>query len=289
MPPRLWPRDDQGNWSTPPAERPARGMAAQFAKLQHPCDKNFKTRLASFVKRFGLLGITDLPEYPFEAPLYGKTYEENIDWWCHYAAEVSRLLQLYSAIKRARGCSEDIAVDILGEVLTFRQEDRVNKSVKEPASRKKEAGFEVAWVKPREKQEAMFVKAFWTQPEGETGFMFETGKEISIAACLIEAASYVLVGSISRGLAGGVDLEKGELKPSKRLPIGYSIMEQRSTRYPLAAIYFDLWELVRGDEVVEVCAYSKCSDLFTPQRSTGRFCSPACRVANGRETKKGSP
>lgn len=263
-----WKQNEYGSWSLPPAERPSRGIAARFAKLHHHEDKNFKSRLASFVSRFGLLGIQGLPEYSFQPPRYGKTYEESIDWWLYYAAEVSQLLRLYSAIKRARKAAGHAAEDVLGSVLEFRRKNRAGQSAEKSAGGKKVTAF---------------FEVFWTETGVEAGFEFEEG------TALTEAAAYVLVGSVSRGLAGGTTLGKGELKPSKRLPIGYSIMEQRSTRYPLAAIYFDLWELIRDDEAVEVCAYSKCSDLFTPQRSTGKFCSSTCRVANGRETKKGSP
>lgn len=260
-----WKPNEYGSFSLPPAERPARGIATQFAKLQHWQDKNFKARLASFVSRFGLLGITGLTKYSFEPPLYGKTYEENIDWWLHHAAEINRLLQLYSAIKRARKGEGAAVEDKLAGVLEFRRSCKTGQPVKKSVGRKKEV---------------VFIEAFWTETGEEAGFAFEEEMDLT------EAAAYVLVGSVSRGLAGGITLGKGELKPSKKLPIGFSIVEQRYTHYPLAAIFYDLWELIRADEAVEVCAYSKCSDLFAPQRSTGKFCSPTCRVAHGRALKK---
>jgi predicted RNA-binding Zn ribbon-like protein len=101
----------------------------------------------------------------------------------------------------------------------------------------------------------------------------------------IDAAPYVLASTISRNLAGGVNLGMGKVAPSKKSPIGYSIVEQRYTKFLLASIYHDMWELIRDDQPIEVCKHSECTNLFVPKRKTREYCSDACRVANDRKRK----
>lgn len=276
IPPRLWPQDEHGNWIMPDEERPPRDIVVDFARLWDPDDKAFPKRLASFVSLYGLLQITGLPDEPFESPRYGKSYEENISWWIHYAGEVHRLLLLYKAIREAREGS----FDAIGEVLEFRP------YCISSATGEIKPGGAVVWT--AQETETADTESCWIDTGEKTGFWFKFDPKRPgklSASDLIEEASRVLVGSISRALSGGVFLGKSVLKPDKRTPIGFSFNEQRYTYSPLAAVFYALWELIRGDEPVEVCAYSKCNDIFTPKRSTGKFCSPTCRVYHNRERK----
>lgn len=269
--------DEYGGWIMPREERPPRDIVVNFARLHDREDKFFSRRLASFVSQYGLLGITGLPDNHHEPPRYGKSHEEDIAWWTHYAAEVHRLLLLYKAIRAAR----EGDFDALDEVLEFRPYiSKYLNDVPQPGG---------AIVTTLEEKETPFTESFWLETGEKTRIVFKNdplkpGEELS-ASVLIKESSRVLVGSISRALAGGVFLGKSVLKPDKRTPIGFTCVEQRYTHSPLAAVYYGLWELVRGDKSVEVCAYDKCNNLFTPKRSTGKFCSPTCRVLHNRQRK----
>ena len=133
-----------------------------------------------------------------------------------------------------------------------------------------------------------FVKAIWSENREETGQKFSDINLLipyDIDNARLDAASYVLASVISRGMAGGITIGKGEVHPSKKSPIGYAITEQRYTDYLLAAIFYDLWELITDSQPVEVCANPDCLLLFTPERKTGKYCSDACKQAAYRERK----
>jgi hypothetical protein len=249
--------------TVPPASRPPPGLISRFVQLRNFEERAFKGRLTSFVALYGKLGVTGYPEFSYDPPPYGIADEEDISWWVEYAEDINRLLRLYRAIKRARSARASDVPDILNKVVTFEQ---ANTSRREKKTR--------------------FVNSFWAETGEQTGFMKELNITEMTSSDMIEGACSILVGSISRGLAGGISLGMGGFRPSKKFPIGYAIIEERYTYSPLAAVYNELWETVRADEPVEVCAYGKCSKLFTPQRSTGKFCSGTCRTAHNRELKK---
>lgn len=242
---------EQNVLTLPPASRLPFGLVSRFVQLRNYEDKSFKDRLSSFVADYGMLGVIGYPEYSYNPPLYGQSDEEYIDWWVDYATDVNRLLQLYRAIKRAKIAHESDVPDIISKVIVFGQENN-------------------------------FINSFWAETGEQTGFMLKDS-EITNSE-MIEGACYVLVGSISRGMAGGISLGVGGFKQFKIYPIGYSITEERYTYSPLAAVYNELWEKVRANDQVEVCLY--CGGEFFPLRSTGKFCSDKCRVAYSRLIKK---
>jgi len=102
---------------------------------------------------------------------------------------------------------------------------------------------------------------------------------------LIKVAPRIMARAIACSLTGGINISDMNVVPSKGSPIGFTITEQRYTKYLLAAIYFDLWELITNSLPVEICAYSECNKLFTPKRKTAKYCSGACRVAAYRKQK----
>ncbi len=271
VPPRQVDDDGQGIWFLPPRERPLRGLSSRFANLRNTKKKGFKADFESFVAEFGLLGILGLPGNAYKSPMYGESWEEEINWWLHYASEVYRLLRLYRIIRKARNNKDYDAEGALEEILVFKQAYKIS------YTGKLQDNSQYIWTE--HKEETPFVDAVWTENETETGQCFpETTPPI-------EAASYVLISIVSRNLAGGIILGKGKVVPSKKSPMGYSIVEQRYTNYLLAAIYNDLWELIRDDQPVNVCGYSGCTNIFVPQRKTGEYCSDACRVASNRKRK----
>ncbi len=280
-PPRRGKEDNYGNWILPPPIRLSKGTSSRFANLRDTTRRGFKKDFEDFVSEFGLLGITGLPtknDIPFMSPKYGKSYEEDVSWWLYYANEVYRLLRLYRILKRAKDYLEYDWENALEKILVFEQDCRISYEVQSQENGK------TIWTK-REK-DTPFVKAIWSENREETGQRFsDTNLLIPYDNARLDAASYVLASVISRGIAGGITIGKGEVHPSKKSPIGYAITEQRYTDYLLAAIFYDLWELITDSQPVEVCANLNCNILFIPKRNTGQYHNTACRVAAGRERK----
>jgi hypothetical protein len=274
--PRRGKDDGYGNWILPSPLRPPRGISSQFANLRNTERSYYKEDLEAFTSKFGLLGITGLPSKDgalFMSPKYGKTHSEDIKWWLYYANEVYLLLRLYSILKRGKDNANYDAEGALEEILVFEQDYKVCHE----GTLQDNGQFTFT----THKKKTPFLRAIWKESRVETGQAFES------ETLTIEAAAYVLTSVISRNLAGGITIGKGEIKESRKSPIGYAIVEQRYTNYLLAAIYYDLWELITNSQPVEVCAYSECNGLFTPKRKTGKYCSNTCRVADWRR-KNGS-
>lgn len=282
-PPRRGKEDNYGNWILPPPIRLSKGTSSRFANLRDTTRRGFKKDFEDFVSEFGLLGITGLPtknDIPFMSPKYGKSQEEDVSWWLHYANVTYRLLRLYRILKRAKEYPEYDWESALGRILVFEQDRQISY-----VAQLQEDG-KYTWTK-REK-DTPFVKAIWSENREETGQRFSDINLLipyDIDNARLDAASYVLASVISRGIAGGITIGKGEVHPSKKSPIGYAITEQRYTDYLLAAIFYDLWELITDSQPVEVCANPNCLLLFTPERKTGEYCGPACRQAAYRERK----
>ena len=131
VPPRRGKEDKYGIWLLPPPKKIQRGISSQFANLRDNTKKDFRKRFKVFVSTFGLLGITGLPtekDAPFAPPQYGKSSEEDITWWLHYANEVYCLLRLYRILKRAKD-NREYDAERPREVLIFKQRSKVSHAV----------------------------------------------------------------------------------------------------------------------------------------------------------------
>lgn len=92
-----------------------------------------------------------------------------------------------------------------------------------------------------------------------------------------KVAMYVLVKNITSMLKQAVNIDPDGFIEDKSSKYGFKIRESRSTNFLLAAIYYDLWQMLAKEEPIKVCQYIKCRKPF---RAVGRkkFCSDSCRV-----------
>jgi len=101
-------------------------------------------------------------------------------------------------------------------------------------------------------------------------------------------AVLVLAVHLRQNLQGGINLDFSKIIPARDAAIGFRIGETRSTPYLLAAIYYDLWELITDNRPVIRCGF--CG---LPLEKTGRreYCNDACKQTAYRKrqekTKKG--
>jgi hypothetical protein len=72
-----------------------------------------------------------------------------------------------------------------------------------------------------------------------------------------------------------------------RSTYGFKIVEESTTNYLLAAIYYDVLQTISREDPIKTCPYPKCGNPF---RAVGRkkYCCDSCRVLdfNRRQNKQ---
>lgn len=66
-----------------------------------------------------------------------------------------------------------------------------------------------------------------------------------------------LAFEISGELKNNIDVGYSEIEETDATPIGYRILETRTTKHLLAAIYYDLWRTITAFEPIYICNYCK--------------------------------
>ena len=92
-----------------------------------------------------------------------------------------------------------------------------------------------------------------------------------------------LATTLSNSLKRGIGVDFSKIVSAKDSALGYRIAEQYTTEFLLAAIYYNLWELITDNKPVETCGY--CG---LPIERTGRrdYCDNACKQAALRKRKR---
>ncbi|MEN6460820.1 MAG: hypothetical protein ABFC94_05540 [Syntrophomonas sp.] len=91
-------------------------------------------------------------------------------------------------------------------------------------------------------------------------------------------AAALLIHGITQSLEAGIDISFSSIMPVKNSAIGYRAIERKQTKYLLAAIYYDLWQMVSDEEPVYYCQNPDCG---LPINKSGRnkYCNDACKTA----------
>jgi hypothetical protein len=213
-----------------------RGLASRFARLATIQDIDL------FASQYGMLGVKDdsLSSY-FESPSYGNDWYEPLNLWFIHIVHVRRLMKIYRTLTRLKkGYDVDIS-----ELFYFKKETELSI--------------------PK-----TFFRVLWHDDGLDTGVTFDKPPDEETAAVA------VLTAKIKQVLNGGISLDFSKIIPAKDAAIGFRIAETRTTPYLLAAIYYDLWELITDGRPVEVCG-----QFGLPLERTGRrgFCNNACKQA----------
>lgn len=177
-----------------------------------------------FAEEYGPLGLTGRqPKNIYRSPLYGSSGKEDMAWWYGHAAVVRQLLRLYNILSRAKKKAEYDAEDALLNVLQFK------------------------WKGSRARL-----------------FCIETGQGLNISIgedmSPSEIAAFVLSAILSRMLQGGINIGFESFTPAEDTIPGFRVKEYRYTRFLLAAIYYDLWEMVTDNRPVIACGF--CGRVF---------------------------
>jgi hypothetical protein len=235
-----------------------KGLATRFASLKNLKDIN------RFAGECGLLGLSIEPDNLYDPPAYGEAWFEPLSAWQHHIEIVRRLMLLYQALSRWKK-GYDIEI-----------EDRLLKV-------ESIAPFEnLLWLEWYDGKltgiQLGDINAYLPAVFG-TAFVDTINLEHLDEYTL---AVLVLTVYLRHNLQGGVNLDFSKIIPARDAAIGFRIEEKRSTPYVLAAIYYDLWELITDNRPAIRCRF--CG---LPLEKAGRreYCNDACKQAAYRKRK----
>ncbi|MGE1118334.1 hypothetical protein [Bacillus altitudinis] len=231
------------------------GLLNEFAGLKS------KKEIEHFSIKYGLLGIEHpsteqldssfpvlkallTPEFLFTN--YGFSALEPIELWEWHIQLVRRILKLYHAIEK--GKPEEYINDII-EI-------------------KLDSGHFGTYVDDTKIYERYFV--YWTN--GEKILMLPSDYE---EKSMLEIAIYTLSQVLQNCISGGINLETGDIvfNPSTK---GFRVNEERSTNYLIAAIYYELWQVINDSKNVFICANKNCRLPFV-KSGRKKYCNEACK------------
>lgn len=256
-------------------EIPVGGLAERFARLETRED------IDAFAREFGPLGLAwkqpwEQPgkaDYPTKFSRFPCPRREKLSHWLYHIATVRRLLRIYYILKRAKRNRDYDAEEALGKVIRLERHYRVSHHGK------LQNNGEYSWSE--ERVATGFYRVVWAEDGTDAGVMVGEDEEELVSS--LEIAAFVLASVISRNIEGGIRLIYDDIVPAKDAEIGFRITERKYTQYLLAAIYYDLWEMVTEGRPVITCEF--CGKVI---EKTGRrkYCDDACKQAAYRERKR---
>ncbi len=237
-------------------------ISVEFARIET------EDEILNFSKRYGLLGLGNATKfmhflddnrdihYYIDAFSYDGSTAEPIKLWYWHIKHVKKILQLARALSKIqRGLNTEIEENLL--------------YISDPPFPKMES--------PRPDLHYQYV--YWYDHIYTNVSLFRTDYSFR------KVAMNVLINSITSMLRGAINLGVAGFVENKSSKYGFKIIEERSTSYLLAAIYYDLWQMIAKDEPIKTCNYIKCGNPF---RAVGRkkYCCDSCRVLDFNYQKK---
>ncbi len=243
-----------------------KGLATRFANLKNLEDVN------RFAGECGLLGLSMVPESLYDPPAYGEAWFEPLSAWEHHIENVRRLMLLYRALSRWK---KGYDIEIEERLLKVESIAPFGINFLQWYDGKF-TGIQLGEIKGNSAN-AHLPAAFGTAFVDTVNL--EHPDEYGLAVL-------VLAVYLRQYLHGGINLDFSRIIPAKDALLGFRFEETRSTPYLLAAIYYDLWELITDNRSVIRCEY--CG-LPLEKIGRRRFCDNACKQAayRKRHNKKG--
>lgn len=217
--------------------------------------------IVTFSKKYGLLGVsapskeqlesvdwavlqTKHPIYVYNS--YGFSVFEPLDIWWWHITQVRSILKLYRAIKSYD--SEESVINII------------------------EIKMRKGRFSPIEEDQTISERYFVNWINGDEIFILP---EIIEGSSITDIGKYTLTNLLAFHISGGVNIGIDEIvydSPKAEL----IFTEQRYTSFLLAAIYYDLWQTLKDEKEVSICAYEECKIPFV-KYGKQIYCSSACR------------
>lgn len=224
-------------------------IVRQFVKIKDLKD------IKEFTQKYGLIGSGyRKPSYFLQEQVpYAIEDVEYIHVWEWHVKNMYRLIRLHDILRKAK---ENIEYDYeraLNEILY--QDD-------------KHGG--IYWRSPGD-----VFKDYTNKLENDfTGLNNKNEETITL-----QSAFEVLASSVSFVLQGAIDIDYTTI-PDKKARLGFRVIEQPSTKYLLAAMYYYIWQMTTHTKNVMTCAV--CGGIFE-KSGRRKWCSDACRQAAHRK------
>ncbi|MCK2020686.1 hypothetical protein [Peribacillus frigoritolerans] len=187
----------------------------------------------------------------FENVKPGFTYFEPFELWWYHIDKVRKILKLYRALSRLnRGLSAEIEDSIL--------------RIGEPTYYRRQKAFTIEWF------------------DGTPTLVNVKEEE---ASDFLNIGRLVLRKSIERYASNGIVIKASEIIETEKNALGFYVLEKKTTEYLITAIYYDLWQLINANMVVDICQNPKCQLPFMKIKRQ-QYCSDACKQEAYRERKK---
>jgi hypothetical protein len=239
-----------------PEPKSINGISSEFSKI-----KNIN-ELIEFAFTYGNLGLSlqqrerdifqQLSAYSteykltcwnaFENVVPGFNYFEPFELWWYHIDKVRKILKLYRALSRQnRGVDTEIEDNVL--------------RIGEQVSHKKCPTHNINWFDGTPTSIEV--------PEDNLDDFVQIGR-------------LVLKKTIEKYAFKGIELRESQIVETKKNDLGFYVLGKRTTQYLITAIYYELWQLISTNLVVEICQNPKCKLPYIKSKRQ-QYCSDACK------------
>jgi|GEM_PF-2112650 hypothetical protein len=241
--------------------KPVKGLAASFSRLDSP------RKIGEFAAEYGLLHVSipknplvaeffwpPTPRYPLPRDHRRAGSTESLVLWEEYASAMRELLGVYNILKRGK---TNPSFDMEGRLLDV-------------------------FAIEQEEDTSRLCSVVWRKNGGFTGVFLDTERDTSLPA----TAALVLASVTARMIEGGVYLTHKALSSAEDSLFGYRVIEKHCTVSPLAAAFYDLWEMITEQRPIITCEY--CGRVIE-KSGRRKYCDNLCRQAAYERRKKALP
>lgn len=232
------------------------GISNQFSRIKNT------NQLIEFAFTYGNLGLAveqkenDLLELynqidpsfsitskdAFEIVKPGFSCFEPLELWWYHIGKVRKIFKLHRALSRLnRGLNTEIEDNIL--------------RIGEEENNDGQISYKIEWYD--------CTPTLVNITEGESFDFVKIGRS-------------VLRSSIELYASTGIVTTAGEIIETEKNDLGFYVLEKKTTEYLITAIYYDLWQLLNANMVVEICQNPKCRLPFM-KRKRQQYCDDACK------------
>ncbi|PAE31668.1 hypothetical protein [Bacillus sp. 7884-1] len=181
-------------------------------------------------------------KYAFEIVKPGYSYFEPLELWWYHIGKVRKILKLHRALSRlARGINTEIEVNIL--------------RLGEEENNDGQISYKIEWY------------------DGTPTLVNITEEE---SFDFVKIGRSVIRSSIELYASKGIVTNAGEIIETEKNNLGFYVLEKKTTEYLITAIYYELWQLINANMVVEICQNPKCRLPFM-KRKRQQYCDDACK------------
>jgi hypothetical protein len=242
------------------------GISSEFAKIKN------NEQLIDFATTYGNLGLY-LPQdiiykmeqikkfdpsvsYTikdiFDNVQPGPSYFEPFELWWHQIDKVRKILKLHRTLSRInRGFDTEIEDRIL--IIGKEVKEKIS-AIGEKTYSKKTGKYYVNWY------DGTFTDVIVLESD------LMDFKKIG----------YQVLSNSIKQFSRGIQIEPSDVVETPKKEARFYFLEKKTTEYLITAIYYDLWDLINHNLVVEICQNPECKLPFMKVKRQ-QYCDDACK------------